>query len=432
MPPAAASAITGACELTNTRVVATVPRAREVQLSLHTIDRRISLQERVEAWKSAHGSSSGQAARDVERQAEKLRADVALHVRKPKLNGQHIPDDQVKELNLSDCMLREIDLGAFVGLEKLSLANNHLKTLDGVNLDRLTNLQVLDLRHNKIPMRTAMERASVMKHIADLPNLQLLGLAHNDDKVDRRPNLARKTLFDGMKLGGGDRRTRGHRKSISIDSLGLHRRGISMDSGGDPGTPNSGTNGSRANGALSPSGASGDEESKGNGPPPRLDTSRPGHAKRGSVGSVDPRMSIDFDAMNNGGAATPASGRGTPSRGGKRRETAAQKLELHCTSAEWQFRLDIIRNFPRLQKLGCPLRFLDDEAITPHQIVRAFRSKKRTVYVVFSQRSAPAFQPLTVRMCGCCVPVCLPQQRHGSRAVPFPPAGVSYGSAPAA
>ena len=36
--------------------------------------------------------------------------------------------------------------------------------------------------------------------------------------------------------------------------------------------------------------------------------------------------------------------------------------------------------FPALKELGCKLRFLDDHEITPNQIVRAFRSKKKNTF----------------------------------------------------
>ena len=259
----------------------------------------------MQAWKAT--APSGNKA-ETERAAEKLRADAALHVRKPKVEGRQIPDGEVLELNLSHCQLQTIDLSPFTKLEKLSLAHNDITTLAGLNLERLTALKALDLRYNKLPMRSRAERAAVMKHLEGLSNMQLLGLSHNDDRVDRRPNQVRKTLFDGMPGGPGGKKnrpgsrghSRAHSRSVSRDHA-AHRRSLSRDSSG---------------GGISPAAAAAVAGAAGDSPTPRHSRNISRDSRGSGSGDDSEAGILAFDEPDSRATV---------------QETAAQRMELHLS-----------------------------------------------------------------------------------------------------
>lgn len=66
---------------------------------------------------------------------------------------ENVPPEKVIELNLSECEfsgLADVDLGEFTALQRLSLKNNQLKTVQDCNLEKLTNLTELDISGNKL------------------------------------------------------------------------------------------------------------------------------------------------------------------------------------------------------------------------------------------------------------------------------------------
>jgi hypothetical protein len=154
-------------------LIGAVPRMREVQCSLRFIDGEVTIDERVAGVIAGGGT---------EADAEKLRADRALWLRSPR----GVPPGEVRSLDLECMTLRAVDLSGYTGLTALRLRGNALPGLEGLGLQRLTGLRVLDLRDNRLRLRDRAPREAALGVIAALPALVYLGLAGNDEPAGAR------------------------------------------------------------------------------------------------------------------------------------------------------------------------------------------------------------------------------------------------------
>jgi len=105
---------------------------------------------------------------------------------------ENVPPEKVIELNLSECEfsgLADVDLGEFTALQRLSLKNNQLKTVQDCNLEKLTNLTELDISGNKLK-----ELQPLIELLNKLPKIKMFWVDNNPCWKDYDPKLRVKFL----------------------------------------------------------------------------------------------------------------------------------------------------------------------------------------------------------------------------------------------
>jgi hypothetical protein len=104
--------------------------------------------------------------------SERLRAQIALHVRTP--TAAAAQPSLVLTLDLSRLDLSLISVAPFAHLERLSLRGNRLAALAGLGIDACVRLVALDVRDNALT-----SAADVMAVAGALPSLRALACAGN-------------------------------------------------------------------------------------------------------------------------------------------------------------------------------------------------------------------------------------------------------------
>jgi Leucine-rich repeat (LRR) protein len=80
-------------------------------------------------------------------------------------------DEDLKDINLNDCSLRQIQLSPYMNLEILLLRGNRLKTLQGTGILDMRQLKLVDLRNNKLS-----QVEEIIQLIRSNPLLESIGL----------------------------------------------------------------------------------------------------------------------------------------------------------------------------------------------------------------------------------------------------------------
>jgi Leucine-rich repeat (LRR) protein len=147
------------------RLMQTMTSLRGVSCSLRYIDSEICMDERVQAW--------AQASARTHSELELLKQQALLVLCSP----PGVPAEHVLELDLSTRRLRAL-LGSvmapFTSLRRLLLHDNAIDSLENSALEKLTSLQVLDLRRNQLS-----DADHLLQIVLALSNLQELGLQGN-------------------------------------------------------------------------------------------------------------------------------------------------------------------------------------------------------------------------------------------------------------
>ena len=136
-----------------------------VSCSLRYLDTAISLAERVQAWAQASARSPAQ--------LETLKQQALINLCTP----PGLPSTRLEELDLSARGLRALQgalLAPLHALRRLLLADNALSSLAAAQLERLTTLEVLDLRRNALT-----DAGDLRRVVLALSSLQELGIGGN-------------------------------------------------------------------------------------------------------------------------------------------------------------------------------------------------------------------------------------------------------------
>jgi Leucine-rich repeat (LRR) protein len=160
-------------------LLANIHRMQAVECELRVVDYSITIEEKVDAYKAAGGSTQ---------QLEKLRFHMALNLRAPKV--EQMQWDSLTALNLEKLGLKDIDVTPFVNLTKLRLAHNQLISLKDTGIEALSHLKVLDVRYNHLS-----DFVETMQFINEfLQQLEFLGLEGNKLLVSDKHHYRRKVI----------------------------------------------------------------------------------------------------------------------------------------------------------------------------------------------------------------------------------------------
>ncbi|CEO96342.1 hypothetical protein PBRA_005013, partial [Plasmodiophora brassicae] len=143
------------------KLISLISRMKQVECNLRVIDTEVSLDERVDSWIASGGAVD---------QAETLRYRAAIFQRVKK----GVAPNEVLDLNLSGTNISIVSLKGFINMQRLTLRSNRLAKLLGADIEKMTNLRVLDVRDNRIS--NVQDITSV---VSQLPELTFLGLSGN-------------------------------------------------------------------------------------------------------------------------------------------------------------------------------------------------------------------------------------------------------------
>lgn len=147
------------------RLLSLMHSQRTLSPTLHTLDSAITLSERIDAWKLAD---------DAGNDPERMRFSAvfgAFLEHQP----ESIAPSALTTLDLSHADLGFVDLTDLLNLRELILVGNRIESLDACEgLERLQQLEVLDLRHNLLP-----RLEPIAELVAKLSLLETLGIAGN-------------------------------------------------------------------------------------------------------------------------------------------------------------------------------------------------------------------------------------------------------------
>jgi Leucine-rich repeat (LRR) protein len=121
-------------------LIGAISDLRKVDCHLEIIDTQITVDERIEAWKSYGGAND---------QLEKMRTKMAMFLAVP----TSMQPKLVLSIDLDGQMLRNVDVSEYVNLNILRLRGNLLKNITDISgLNNLKILKALDMRDNMIPL----------------------------------------------------------------------------------------------------------------------------------------------------------------------------------------------------------------------------------------------------------------------------------------
>ena len=156
------------------KLLGAIKTLREVSCTLQVLDTQITLKQRLDAWKKAGGQNE---------EIENLRTKVTMLTR-----VQHPNSNDLTCLDFSDTGMQRENLIKYPNLSFLSFRGNNLKDILHLeSLDKISKLEVLDLRDNQIK-----SFSSVSPYLEKFPRLKAIGLSGNKIKSDYRTKILSK------------------------------------------------------------------------------------------------------------------------------------------------------------------------------------------------------------------------------------------------
>jgi hypothetical protein len=123
------------------RLIGAISDLRLIDCHLEIIDTQITVDERIEAWKSYGGAND---------KLEKMRTKMAMFLAVP----TGLSPKFVLSMDLDGQMLQHVDVGEYVNLSVLRLRGNLLSKMSQINgLEKLKLLKAFDVRDNMIPLK---------------------------------------------------------------------------------------------------------------------------------------------------------------------------------------------------------------------------------------------------------------------------------------